>query len=228
MKRFFWLLAATLLLGLPAGLLRAQDEAARAAAIADQQAAEERYQRLDSAVQGLLVAQADRDRRIEALADEVRKAAVERATTPRTDPNAVTREEFNRLLESVKEIDRKREADKHQILEEIASLQTKIEKSVREAIASAQRRAQPAPAPDPTERVERPEKKNGASNANQEWVEYTIEKGNTLTAIINAHNEVFKKQGKKTSLKLVLEANPKLKPETMYVGQKIIIPVVPK
>jgi hypothetical protein len=228
MKRFFWLLAGTLLLGLPAGLLRAQDEAARAAAIADQQAAEERYQRLDSAVQGLLAAQADRDRRIEALADEVRKAAVERATIPRTDPNAVTREEFNRLLESVKEIDRKREADKHQILEEIANLQTKIEKSVREAIAGAQRRPQPAPAPDQTERVERTDKRNGGSNADQEWVEYTIEKGNTLTAIINAHNEVFKKQGKKTSLKLVLEANPKLKPETMYVGQKIIIPVVPK
>jgi hypothetical protein len=228
MKRFFWLLAGTLLLGLPAGSSRAQDEAARAAAIADQQAAEERYQRLDSAVQGLLAAQADRDRRIEALADEVRKAAVERATTPRTDPNAVTREEFNRLLESVKEIDHKREADKHQILEEIANLQTKIEKSVREAIASAQRRAQPAPAPDQTERVERTDKRNGGSNADQEWVEYTIEKGNTLTAIINAHNEVFKKQGKKTSLKLVREANPKLKPETMYVGQKIIIPVVPK
>jgi len=228
MKRFFWLLAGTLLLGLPAGSSRAQDEAARAAAIADQQAAEERYQRLDSAVQGLLAAQADRDRRIEALADEVRKAAVERATIPRTDPNAVTREEFNRLLESVKEIDRKREADKHQILEEIANLQTKIEKSVREAIAGAQRRPQPAPAPDQTERVERTDKRNGGSNADQEWVEYTIEKGNTLTAIINAHNEVFKKQGKKTSLKLVLEANPKLKPETMYVGQKIIIPVVPK
>jgi hypothetical protein len=227
MKRFSVLLAGGLLLGPSAGSLRAQDEAARAAAAADRQAEEERYQRLDTAVQGLLSAQADRDRRIETLADEVRKAANERAATPRTDPNAVTREEYNRLLESVKEIDRKREADKRQILEEIANLQAKLEKSVRDAIAGAQRRAQPAPEPERIERPERKEKKTAASNPSQEGVEYTVEKGNTLTAIISAHNEAFKKQGKKTSLRLVLEANPKLKPETMYVGQKIFIPVVP-
>jgi hypothetical protein len=227
MKRVLTLLAGALVLGLPAGAGRAQDEAARAAAIADRQAEEERFQRLDTAVQGLLSAQADRDRRIETLSEEIRKAAAERAATPRSDPNAVTREEYNRLLDSVKEIDRKRESDKRQILEEIAGLQSKILASVREAIAGAQRRAQPAPAPERTERSERPEKKTTAAGSAQEGVEYTVEKGNTLTAIINAHNEVFKKQGKKTSLKLVLEANPKLKPETMYIGQKIFIPVVP-
>jgi hypothetical protein len=229
MKRSCSLWVSVVLLALPAGGSRAQDDGARAAAIADQQAAEERFQRLDSAVQGLLAAQADRDRRIEALSTEVRKAAAERAATPRTDPGAVTREEYNRLLESVKEIDRKRAEDKRQILEEIANLQTKLEKSVREAIAGAQRRAQPAPAPEKADRPERVEKKNGGSNstnAGQEGTWYTVEKGNTLTTIINAHNEVFKKQGKKTSLKLVLEANPKLKPETMVVGQKIFIPVV--
>jgi len=53
-----------------------------------------------------------------------------------------------------------------------------------------------------------------------------VEKDNTLTAIIAAHNREFKKQGRKTSLKLVLDANPKIEPKSLYVGQKIFIPLV--
>jgi hypothetical protein len=135
----------------------------------------------------------------------------------------VTREEFNRLVETVREIDRKREADKQQILEEIANLG----KSLSAAIAAANRRPAPAPEPKPNRQPEPDPGQSGASSAAaQEGVWYTVTKDNTLYAIIAAHNEEYRSQGRRTSLKLIQEANPKLKPDALTVGQKIFIPLV--
>jgi LysM repeat protein len=58
-------------------------------------------------------------------------------------------------------------------------------------------------------------------------VEYVVEAGNTLSSIISAHNAAFKEKGRKTSLQLILDANPGLKPTTMQVGRKLFIPMVP-
>ena len=43
---------------------------------------------------------------------------------------------------------------------------------------------------------------------------------------MNAHNDEFKKKGKKTSIKLVQDANRDLKPTSLKVGQRIWIPLV--
>jgi DNA repair exonuclease SbcCD ATPase subunit len=220
MKRMSFLLLCAVCQGALLMPVRAQDEAARAAAVADREAAEERYRRLNATVDNLLTAQAEQQRRLDALAEELRKVAAEgasaRAATSRAEGNYATRDELNQLVETIRKLDAKREADKKQILEEIANL----DKSLRDSLAPAPR---PNREPPPSEK---PEKKNSSIPADQEGVWYVVEKDNTLTAIIAAHNKEFKKQGRKTSLKLVLDANPKIEPKSLNVGQKIFIPMV--
>jgi len=225
MKRLSVLLLCAVFQGPLLMPVRAQDEAARAAAVADREAAEERYRRLNATVENLLTAQAEQQRRLDALVEELRKVAAEtdanHAATARAEGNYATRDELNKVVETIRKLDAQREADKKQILEILEEI-TNLGKSLRDSLTPAPR---PNREPPPSEK---PEKKNGAPPADQEGVWYVVEKGNNLTAIIAAHNKEFKKQGRKTSLKLVLDANPKVEPKSLNVGQKIFIPMVPE
>jgi LysM repeat protein len=196
-----------------------QDTASgRANAIADREEAEERYRRLDSAIQSLTTAQLDITRRLDETDQQLRKVAAEAANAAtRASGNFVTREEFAKLVETVREIDRKREADKQQILDRIRDLG----KDLAGMVASASRRPASTPKTDDT-----PSKPTPPANPNQEGAWHTVGKGETLASILNAYNEDFRKKGGRTSMKLVQEANPKLKPDLVYVGQRIFIPFV--
>ncbi len=183
-----------------------QDAGSRAAAIADREAAEERYRRLNTAVEGLLAAQAEQQRRLEALASELCQLRLDSAK-PQGD--FVTREQLNQLVETVREVDRKREADQRMILKEIENLGRSVTASLQ---APSQRRTEPERSTGP---------------AYDEVAEHTVEQGQTLSAIVAAYNAEYKKRGKRTSLKLVQDANPNIKPESIQVGQKVNIPLVP-
>ena len=74
--------------------------------------------------------------------------------------------------------------------------------------------------------ADKPDKASAAAAQTQEGVWYVIQSGNTLNAIVNAHNDEFKKKGKKTSIKLVQDANAQLKPNNLKVGEKIWVPLV--
>jgi len=212
----------------------AQENPARAAV--EREAAEENYKLLSSAVNGLTTGQADLQRRLAALADEVRTL---RAQDNKIDTSKfVTREELNRLVESVKELDRKREADKKLILDEFEELKKDLRKmlsapsSVPPAASSKKTRSSPASEKGSEKLDEKPAhvpaKSSEATATNQEGVYYVIQPGNNLLAIVKAHNEEFKKQGKKTTLPLVRDGNPGLKDTNLKVGQKIFIPLVPE
>ena len=229
MKRITLFLLGAVCLGFPGS---AQDNAARAAA--EREAAEERYKLLNSAVEGLTSAQADLQRRLGSLAEEVRSL---RAQEYKIDTSKfVTREEFNRLVKAFEEIERKREDDKKLIREEFEQLKKDIAKLLNAPAPSAtqkKNKAQPPAEKGSEKLVEKPPSKpdksdNSAASALQEGVSYTIEKGNTLLAIVTAHNEKFKNQGKKTSVKLVLEANPGLDEKKLRIGQSIFIPLLPE
>ena len=212
----------------------AQDNPARANV--EREAAEENYKLLSSAVNGLTTGQADLQRRLGALADEIRTL---RAQDNKIDTSKfVTREELNRLVESVKEIDRKREADKKLILDEFEELK----KDLRKMLAAP---PSPLPAASPNKNkspsasdrgsgkpaeksAEKPGKSSEAAASNQEGVYYVVQGGNNLLAIVKAHNDEFKKQGKKTTLQLVRDSNPGLKDTNLKVGQKIFVPLVPE
>src|ERR687887_47147 len=121
MKRFSLLLLGAVCLS---AACLGQDNAARAAA--EREAAEERYRLLNSAVDGLTTGHAELQRRLSALADEVRSLRLENA---RIDTSKfVTRDELNRLVKAVEEIEQKREADKKLIREEFEQLKKEIVK----------------------------------------------------------------------------------------------------
>lgn len=213
----------------------AEDNPARVAA--EREAAEERYKLLNSAVEALTTGQADLQRRIGALADEVRSARAQDNNNKIDTSKFITREEYGRLAKAIDEIEQKRESDKKLIREEFEQLKKDIAKLLNA----------PPPASSPagsrksrngsgTEKgQEKSVDKTGDSKADkssesaastQEGVWYVIQSGNTLNAIVNAHNEEWKKKGKKTSIKLVQDANPKLKPTSLKVGEKIFVPLV--
>src|SRR5256886_14119547 len=111
----------------------ARDNAAGAAA--EREAAEGRYKLLNSAVEGLTGAQADLQRRLGSLADEVRSL---RGQEYKIDTSKfVTREEFNRLVKAFEEIERKREDDKKLIREEFEQLKKDIVKLLNAPAPSA-------------------------------------------------------------------------------------------
>jgi hypothetical protein len=212
----------------------AQDSAARAAV--EREAAEENYKLLSSAVNGLTTGQADLQRRVGALAEEIRTL---RAQDTKTDTSRfVTREELNRLVESVKEIDRKREADKKLILDEFEELKKDLRKmlsapSSAPAAASPKQNRSPSSSDKSSEKStekspSKPGKSTETASANQEGVYYVVQPGNNLLAIVKAHNDEFKKRSKKTTLQLVRDSNPGLKDASLKVGQKIFIPLVPE
>jgi len=181
-------------------------------------------------VEGLVASQADQQRRIAALSDELRAA---RSEPPRIDTSKfVTREELNRLVKAVEEIDRKREADKKLILDEFEELKKDLKK-----LLSAPASAPPSAAakkPKNTPPADKPADKasdktpDAAAGSAQEGVWHVIEEANTLTAIVAAYNKEFKTKGKKTSIKLIEEANPGLKATSLKLGQKVFIPLVPQ
>jgi hypothetical protein len=209
--------------------LAAQDDAARAAAAADREAGEERYQRLNSAVESMLQSQADQQRRLLAVTEEVRRLSAQPTVN---ESQWVTRDEFNRLVETVKEIDRKREADKKQILEEISNLGKTLSTTVREgprrSASASNTDTKPESKPESKSNGGRSDARDEEGGSTEKGTWHTIERGNTLSAIVSAYNEKHKAQGLKTSLKLIQEANPKLKPSALSVGQKIWIPLVPE
>ena len=206
----------------------AQDNTARAGA--DREAAEERYKLLNSAVEGLVASQADQQRKIAALTDELRAARSE--NTKIDTSKFVTREELNRLVKAVEEIDRKREADKKLILDEFEELKKDLKRilAAPSPAPAATSGRKPRNSPPPEKSPEKaPDKTTDASPPpSQEGVWHVIEKDNSLWAIATAYNEEFKKQGKKTSVKLIEEANPGLKATSLKLGQKVFIPLVPQ
>jgi DNA repair exonuclease SbcCD ATPase subunit len=207
----------------------AQDAATRAAAIADRDAVDERNKRLTSSIDDLWAAKAEQDRRLSALAEEIRSLRTEMGKLEST--KYATRDELRTLAEKLQEIDNKRVSDRKLIEEKFADLKTDLKKVLNAPAPAAAKKPKSTPAADAsTGEKSGGEKPAGKSPdtaaAAQEGVWYEIQSGNTLAAIVAAHNDEFKKQGKKTSIKLVQDANPGLKPTSMQIGQKIFVPLV--
>jgi nucleoid-associated protein YgaU len=170
---------------------------------ADQQAAAERYQKLAGKVQDLAEAQEALQKRLAALAAEIRALREEQAQ-PNTD--MVSREELKRLAEKVQEIDQKREEDKELILKEI----TRLAKTISTPAAGPQRK----PVADTTPAT--------GGEKSYEGYEYVVKSGDTLMAIVSA----YKEQGIKVTVEQIVKhpLNAKLDPNKLRVGQKIFIP----
>ena len=162
----------------------------------DARAIREDYRRLQSQLEDLLMAHNALKSELSKLRGEVRLL---RAKTAAKDPSTATRADLEGLAKSIREVDRKRVQDKELILKEM--------KALLRSGSSGVTTAKP-------------------SSSSQKSFEHTVQKNETISAIIAAYNTDLKSQGAKKliTLKSVLDANPKLNPRTMRIGQILFIP----
>jgi len=142
---------------------------------------------------------------VASLSREIRRLKDDNA---HSNTRLVTREEFNTLVEKLKEIDKKREEDNRLIVNSINTL-----KDIAKVPAPTPSR--PKPSTDHTEALE--------------TVDYKIKEGDLLYKIIAAYNDEYARQGRgRITLEQVKEANPELNPNRIIPGRVIRIPVPPK
>jgi LysM repeat protein len=158
---------------------------------AQDQSVVERVNRLSVYVEELLADRARQQKQIADLTREV-ESLREQLATPRSE---VSQGDMASLADSIREVDKKRQADRELILKEIEKLGKTLS-------------SRPAPAASSRE------------SAPPKGFEYSVQPGDTLSAIV----EAYRRQGYKVTVDEVLKANPGLKPTSMQVGQKIIIP----
>jgi LysM repeat protein len=190
MKRISFLLAVVALSAAPA--LLAQDAAT-----------EERLNRLSGQIEDLKAGQDSLRKQIEALMKEI-ESVREQASKP--SGNYAAQEDLKTLEKAVKEVDQKRIEDAEKIQTQLLNLR----KGLLSAPPTQNQKKAASPAANDVPVGDKPEK----------GFEYTIQKGDTLSTIVQAYRD----KNIKVSTDQILKANPDLKPEKMRVGQKIFIP----
>jgi LysM repeat protein len=118
-------------------------------------------------------------------------------------PEYASNEDLKRLSDAVREIDRKR-------LEDYEKIRVQLERLGKSLNATLS-------APPATKRTETAAEKPAKPEAG---FEYVVQKNDTLSLIIKSCRD----RNIKVTQDQILKANPNLKPERMYVGQKIFIP----
>jgi LysM repeat protein len=166
-------------------------------------ATEERLNSLSAQVDVLKEAKELQNKRIEALEKQVNDLQSQLGKVP--SGNFASQDDLSKVADAVKEVDKNRKADNEVVLE-----------TLRKALASGgsggsgRRTSTPPPSDTPKSTVD----------ANAPHFEYTVQSGDSLSAISKA----YKDKNIKVSVQQILAANPGLKAENMKVGQKIIIP----
>jgi len=198
-------------------------EATRAAAIAEQQDAAERYQRLSAQIEDLLVANRDLQRKVGELENDLRKTRAELlAEVSKVESRAesgnsklVSQDQLKKVIESINDVDKKRADEDKKIVDAMKKSFEQVK-----SIASTPTLVPAAPS-TPKENIN-----NAVPSGPTKGFEHTVAKGEYLTSIIKAYNEALKEKGvtKKITQDMVMKANPDLNPNKMVIGQKIFIP----
>ena len=166
-------------------------------------ATEERLNKLTAQIQDVVEAQGTQSKRIEALAKELQAVQQELQNKPVAD--YASQSDVKELAAKLKEVDRKRQEDNDRILDELKKLGRNL------GAGAGKKPATPKVSEEATPK---------APVSPEKGFEHIVKSGQTLSAIVQA----YKEQNVKVTMKQVLDANPGLKPEKMYVGQKIFIP----
>jgi len=175
-------------------------------------ATEERLKQLSGRIEDLIAGQEAQRKQIDKLYRELGDLR-EQQTKPNTSYAA--HEDLKRLADAIKTVDSKRVEDN----EKIGATLDKIKKTLESSIKSPR-----GPGNQPGERerpsADRPPGSTSKPPPEKGLGEYTIQPGDTISAIIAA----YKEKNIKLTEKQILGANPGLVPEKMKVGQKIWIP----
>ena len=198
------------------------------------QQAEESEERLRARIQ-----------KLEATVAELRSQIGDvRSVAASAGKDGVTQEQLRKVLDQLKELDRRRQEDNEKVVQQIKRLadlpappppvfddpKPRGRKPAAEqgSGASGSAPAQGGPAGRPEAKADaKTEPKTEAAKpllpADYEFYDHVVRDGQALGQIINEYNKGY---GLKVRLKHVLEANPKLRPERLVPGQKVRSPVV--
>jgi LysM repeat protein len=175
-----------------ASLARAQDDATQ-----------QQIDKLSGQIQDLIDGQTVQGKRLDALEKEINDLR-DQSSQP---GGAANPDDLKKLAEQVQEIDKKRQEDNDRILKELE----RLDKSL--GVLPPGHKA--APSVSATSTTGSP-----ASSGPQKGYDYTIQAGDTLSAIAKA----YRAQGIKVTTSQILAANPGLNPNNLVVGKKIFIP----
>ena len=193
------------------------------------QQAEESEERLRARIQ-----------KLEATIAELRSQMGEvRSVAASAGKDAVTQEQLKKVLDQLRDLDRRRQDDNEKVVQQIkrlADLPTAPPPSFDDPKPKGRKpSAEPsvgaggngAGAKSDSKSVLKSEPKADVPKptlpADYEFYEHVVRDNQSVSQIINEYNKGY---GLKVRLKHVLEANPKLRPERLITGQKIRIPVV--
>jgi len=193
-----------------APLLRGQDSSTAAAAAARQEA-QENYQTLKGHVDDLIAAQADTEKKIQALAKEI--ADLREQMGKPTANNYASRDELKTLADAINEVDAKRKADNEKMVNEISKQLAKLGKASgapppRSVDHSVDRTvaADPGPGTGP--------------KTSDEGFWYEVKPNDSYMKIAAA----YRGQGVKVTSDQIAKANPGVDSTKLKVGQKIFVP----
>jgi LysM repeat protein len=172
-----------------------------------QDATQQQIDKLSGQIQDLLAAQERQTKQMAAIEKEISDLR-EKVNAPQIN-NSASREDLKNLAEQVQEIDKNRQADRKLILKEIDKL-GKVAASGGGSVST--HKAPP--------KVEDNQPVDAGAATPQKGYYYTVQPGNTVSAIAKAYQD----QGVKVTTEDILKANPKLDPNKLFVGQKVFIP----
>lgn len=214
MKRMLCLTSVFLALQLPIFAQTASSESA----VIDKQASEERYKRMSADMEQLQEANAALQKKIDSLEERLSKMSEEITKASNKDNTGSLRDDLKLLRDKIQEVDKKRESDKQVISDEIKKSIAEIERAVVKANSARATVVHDRPAATAAADTT-------TSTTSDKNYSYTIQEGDTLSAIVVAYNKKFQSEGmKKISMKKVQDANPAVNWNRLRVGQKIVIP----
>jgi LysM repeat protein len=204
MKKIFLILTMLTVAG--SGALRAQDAAT-----------EERLNKLNGTIADLRESQDALKKQIERIAKEIESL---REQTSKPTGNYASADALKSLAKSIEEVDGKRIKDFEKVEDALQKIRKLLEKPVTTPGDTAGKKkpntSKSDSGTDKTTDKTTDDKPPGDDKA----FPYVIKKGDTLEAIVLA----YKEKNIKVTVDQILKANPGLKPEKMYIGQKIWIP----
>ena len=193
------------------------------------QQAEESEERLRARIQ-----------KLEATIAELRSQMGEvRSVAASAGKDAVTQEQLKKVLDQLRDLDRRRQDDNEKVVQQIKRLadlptapppsfddpKPKGRKPSAEPSVGAGGNGAGAKSDSMSDLKSEPKADvpKPTLPADYEFYEHVVRDNQSVSQIINEYNKGY---GLKVRLKHVLEANPKLRPERLITGQKIRIPVV--
>jgi len=182
------------------------------AARAQDSATQQQIDKLSGQIQDLMDAQAAQAKRIEALERQIGNLGSQ--ANQAGAGGFASQDDLKKLAEQVQEIDKKRQEDNERVLKELEHL----EKSLGASPPS--RKSSPEIPPDTSPTPLKSHTATTGGGGPQNGYDYTIRKGDTISAIVKAYRD----QGVKVTTEQILKANPGLDPKNLKVGQKIFIP----